>query len=109
MKKIFFSFVCVVALLVGCSKDPLQKLASDIKYPDMTKEFWQKEYSNKTELWQKGLEYCKQNYRLLTNGSVLKPNCEPVMNIDFGQMFNNSDSNITGKLNEHPLHNSVVP
>lgn len=109
MRKLFFLFVCTIILLTGCNKDPLQKLAGNAKYPDMTKEFWEKEYNNKSELWKKGLAYCKLHYKLLANGTAIKPNCEPVINIDFGELFESSNSKITGKLDEHPLHNPIIP
>ena len=94
MKKIFIIISIVVILLTGCGKNPMQKLASNTLYSDMTKEFWQKEYNNKTSLWNEALTYCRDNKE--------KPNCAPVTKIYLDAKWGNTE--ITGKLNEHPLN-----
>jgi hypothetical protein len=71
----FFILILTVSIfsLAGCSKSPLQKLASDVVYTDMDNAFWSNQQEQKTALWSDAVSYCKQNAN--------KPNCGAVMGV----------------------------
>lgn len=73
MKTILIASVALSMCLAGCSKSPLQKLASNNIESDINGEFWTKEQKIKSPLWSKALTYCQQNRE--------KPNCGIVIEI----------------------------
>jgi hypothetical protein len=92
-KVLLISLGISILLLAGCSKSPMDKLASDTIYSDMNNTFWGKEQDNHTQLWEQALTYCKQNNQ--------KPNCQPVLLVS---TINNGNTKLI-PLNSHPLKN----
>ncbi len=92
MKKVFSLFLGIfILILSGCSKSPMDKLASDNRYPDMNNIFWGKEQDNKTQLWQEALAYCNKNPE--------KPNCKSIILVS---TISNGSTTLV-PLNSNPL------
>ena len=67
------SLIMLLSLgLSGCSKSPLEKLASNKVYLELNNTFWASEHEHKSKLWQDALSYCKGKQNQ-------KPNCMPVV------------------------------
>jgi hypothetical protein len=61
-----------VVFLSACNKTPIEKLASNELYPDLSS-IWGNEFKNKTTLWSEAVTYCKKNMH--------KPNCGSVITL----------------------------
>lgn len=64
MKKLMVVVPIAIALLLSaCGKSPMEKLQSDILYPDLSIAFWTSEVKANSELWKEALPYCKANVK----------------------------------------------
>jgi hypothetical protein len=74
----------------------MEKLKSDVRYPELNEPFWSKEEKLKTALWVEALNYCKVN--------KAKLNCAPLMTI---AVLRNGNTKFI-PLNSHPIKSPLM-